>query len=587
MTRSRTRFGQIALLALVFLAIWPNTVPAAAPVITSLGQIREGLYRPVRIDIDDSGNLYISDVRLKAIQKLDMYGKLIANFSGFPVTGSFAVTPDGSRLYVCNTTSVTIVDGHNGAILGVLGKGEGEFGYSYDLDLDAQGNVYVADAKNTIVRVYDPQGEFQYSFGTKGVTDGLLYGMNVLVVHPGRGEVYIADSSFPDPYFPKVQVFTLKGAWLRSLDSRTAFGKELYNFGGIAFDDSGRAYFLNLANSWMSVVDLTSTYRSAYGAYGEIAGTFMAPRDVAWDPANKRLFVLMADARVEIFGIDGGTNPVNRNVAPGLPVPIGPVGGHEVNSATPALTFANAVDPDGDVLTYNIRLQQNGQNVVQYTGIQQGVGQTAYQVIQTLTEDSTYTWSVQASDGQLTSGWTAPQGFTINAIQAPPTVPVALSPVGGNEVASATPALTFANANDPDSAVLTYNVLLFRNSEILAQYNGIPQGTGQSVAQVIQGLAENANYTWSVQAFDGRLTSGWSAPQGFKVNAVEEPPSVPVALTPAGGGEINTALPALAFGNASDPDGDTITYNLRLQRTARLSPNSAASAKAKPRAFTS
>jgi WD40 repeat protein len=533
-------------------------------VITSLGQIREGLFRPTRIDIDDNGNLYISDARQKTIQKWDMYGREIASFSGFPVNGAFAVAPDGSRLYVCGNDSVSIVDANSGAILGTLGKGEGEFGYAYDIDLDAQGNVYAIDALIFGVRVYNSQGKWLYTFGSKGVANGQFNGMNVLVVHPGRGEVYVADSTFPDPYFPKVQVFTLGGTWLRTMNSQTAFGQALYSFGGIAFDDSGRGYFLNLSKSWMSVIDLPTTYRNIYGVEGVTVGKLLAPRDVAWDPVNKRLFVLCADSRLEIFGIDGGTNPVNRNVAPGLPVPITPVAYGEVTSATPVFTFKNAVDPDGDVLTYNIRLQQNGQDAVEFTGIQQGDGQSSFQINQALSEDSTYTWSIQASDGRLTSAWSIPQSFKVNATQAPPTVPVALSPIGGSEVASATPLLTFGNASDSDSAILTYNIRLQQNGQTIAEFNGISQGEIESAYKIGQPLSENETYAWSVQATDGKLSSDWSTAQTFIVNAIQEAPGAPALIAPASGESVDGSA-QFSWAQAIDPDpGDTVRYLLQI-----------------------
>jgi hypothetical protein len=564
MTRSCTRFGQIALLALFFLAIWPSTVPAAAPVITSLGQIREGLFRPVRIDIDDKDNLYISDPRLKTIQKLDMYGKQVATFSGFPVNGAFTVTPDGSRLYVCSDKSTAIIDANNGAVLGYLGKGEGEFGYAYDIDLDAQGSIYIADGSSLTVRIYNPQGEYQKSFGGKGVANGTFTSISVLAVNAARNEVFVADSSFTDPYYPKVQVFTLDGTWLRSMDSRTAFGQALYVFGAIAFDASGRAYFLNQSKSWMSVIDLPTTYRSIYGVAGEAVGTFLAPRDAAWDPVNKRLFVLNADSRVEIFGIDGGANPVNRNVAPGLPVPIGPVGGEEVASATPVLTFKNAADPDGDVLTYTIRLQQNGQNATEYSGIAEGAGQSVFVIPQPLTEDATYSWSLQAFDGKLSSEWSAPQSFTVNAIQEPPTTPVALTPVAGSKIASATPTLNFENATDPDSIVLTYNIRIEQDGAIVAEYVSIVEGAGQTGYVLPLELTENAAYSWRVQAFDGKLNSEWSAPQPFYINAIQEPPVAPELIAPASGETIDGNV-ELQWGQSSDPDpGDTVSYRLQI-----------------------
>ena len=115
----------VAVISLLLSVIWLGTAFAAAPVFTSLGQIRDGLKAPTRIDTDALGNLYVADPGLGTVLKYDKYGRLLRSFGGLTVSGGgLAVSPDGSRLYVAAEKSVAEVDGANGTVLGLLGKFE-------------------------------------------------------------------------------------------------------------------------------------------------------------------------------------------------------------------------------------------------------------------------------------------------------------------------------------------------------------------------------------------------------------------------------------------------------------------------------
>lgn len=571
MKRSRMTSCLFAVLPLLFSVIWHEPAAAAvAPTLAPLGQIREGLRAPTRIDVDAAGNLYVADVRAAAVFKFDMYGKLIATFAGVPISGGLAVSADGARLYVAGQTSVAILDGASGALLGHLGGGANEFGYVFELAIDSQGFVFTADSASLLIRVFDPIGRFQYAFGGKGTGNSQFNGISALAVDRVRGEVFVGDSSFSGSYSPRVQVFSLGGTLLRVMNSSSGFGPApVYSFSGIAFDHQARGYFLNDGKSQLVFIGLPATYLATYGSVGFDTGKLLAPWDVAFDAVTSRLFVLCGDSRIEIFGIDGGTNPVRRNAEPGQPAPVSPVAGSEVNTARPELVFQNAEDADGDPLVYNLRLYQGEQVISEYSGLPEAEGQSSLLLDSPLGENARYAWSVQASDGESSSPWTSPQPFYVNAIEEAPEAPVLAAT---EEFLDGSGILAWTAASDPDPFdKVGYRLQIAGDptftqlaaEELLdATRIGLGDCTGYSA------LADGERYHWRVLAIDEHgLVSEASATSSFiyDTTLLRVTANVPGALVYLGG---NHAFAGRPLGEAPLEARDLVpgVYSIIVER---------------------
>ena len=55
---------------------------------------------------------------------------------------------------------------------GALGSGDGEFDYPFGVATDGDGNVYVADVRNSRIQKFDANGVFLTKWGTFGTGDG-------------------------------------------------------------------------------------------------------------------------------------------------------------------------------------------------------------------------------------------------------------------------------------------------------------------------------------------------------------------------------------------------------------------------------
>lgn len=523
MKRSDTKLCLVAVISLLLSVIWHSPASAAvAPAIASLGRISEGLEAPGRLDADAAGNLYVADSRVGAVLKYDKFGKLVRTFGAVPAAGTgVAVTPDGSRLYVAGKDVVAILDGATGAVLGYLGSDAGEFEYTGEIDLDAAGYVFAADSGSKFVKVYNADGVFQYQFGGLGIDPGQFRTIWAMSVNEQAGEVYVADIAAYSTSKPKVQVFDLAGnlQTTRTLLASSAFGSPSVGFfGGMAFDQDGRGYFLDAFRANVRMLGLPSTLLATYGVTGYDVGQLKGPQDAVYDPSTGRLFVTCEGARVEVFGIDGGQNPAATNKVPGLPLPVSPVADSEVPAASPELVFQNAVDPDvEDTLTYEVKVLDGEAIAAEYPALPEGEGTSSVQLDVALVENARYRWAVQAYDGEDVSGWSGLQSFYVNAVEEAPSIPVLSAPLAG-ETLNGEGLLSWQAAVDPDPFDVVGYLVEFAADAAFGEIALEEAVTGTSVA--LAGLADygaledGAAYFWRVKSVDGHGLASESSEAG-------------------------------------------------------------------------
>ena len=99
---------------------------------------------------------------------------------------------------------------------------------------------------------------------------------------------------------------------------------------------------------------------------------------------------------------------------------VSPQRNEKLDTYEPTLTVANAIDDDGDQLTYSFMVYRDRDAkdlVVSSSGVSQGEAQTSWKVNEPLL-DGIYYWKAQASDGSLSTD-TALSNFEVRAGYAP------------------------------------------------------------------------------------------------------------------------------------------------------------------------
>jgi len=533
MKRVASKVCLIAAWAVVFGVIWQGLVFAAAPTIEPLGQIKEDLIVTSRVDVDATGSIYVVDPRRSQVVKYDQYAKRVAVYDQLTPDGrGLAVSAQGETIYVSSDSRVEMLDTASGAI-SYLGGEAFSFKRIADIDIDDRGFIYVADAGDYAVKVFAPNGVMAYRFGSKGDNPGQLQGINGMTVDSVNGRVYVADSVYTktstSSSAPEVLVYTLGGALITSFPGATGFGTaRLTFFNGITFDNLGRLYVFDGFRSYMYAYEIsgnTLVNQYTYSKIGYLEGQLSGPQDSVFDPLTGRLIVACGNGRLEIFGIDGATNPVKVNVPPSMPLPVSPTNDSVVIVEVPTLRFQNAVDADeADVLSYEVAVFAADDLATPLAGVEgapEGEFFTNVSLVaQSIAENGRYAWKVRAFDGTDYSDWSDPQYFYLNAVAEAPNAPVLISPLASETILDGSGVLSWQPAVDADpGAEFLYELEIaadenFTDVKIATTVDGVSVILGD--LQDYKSLTVGTGCYWRVTAVDETdLRSDASTPGAF------------------------------------------------------------------------
>jgi tripartite motif-containing protein 71 len=159
---------------------------------------------PQGVAFDASGNVYVADSGNNRIQVFDANGTLLRKWDGsdtgvapfFPVavavdsTGNVYVTDNtffAARVLVFDTTGTTLRGAWDGS-----NSSTGPFVSIEGIAVDGNGRAFVADDWNSLLQVFNSNGNFITTWGTPFVNIGIPFGVAV----DGSGNVYVSDLIF-------------------------------------------------------------------------------------------------------------------------------------------------------------------------------------------------------------------------------------------------------------------------------------------------------------------------------------------------------------------------------------------------------
>lgn len=211
---------------------------------------------------------------------------------------------------------------------GEFGHGDGQFSCPTAVAVDGQGHVYVLDAGNQRIQVFDAHGAHKRTFGSRGHENGQLGTANSLFNPYGmaifRDRLYLTD-----PGNHRVQVFDLTGKHLFSFGHKGSASGEFTYPSGITIDDTGNLFVADMYNHRIQAFTAEGRPVIAWGAFGSFPGDLAAPASITY--SGGELFV--ADAvnhRIQIYSPRGeylyqfGRHPDKSHVGEGrMHYPIG------------------------------------------------------------------------------------------------------------------------------------------------------------------------------------------------------------------------------------------------------------------------
>ena len=220
------------------------------------------IYKPLGLDLDRHGNLYVADATRKAILAYDPQGKYRMSIVGkdlFDRLSSVTVDQDGERILVVDIGGVSsenhrvrIFDAKTGKHLfdiGKRGSGPGEFNLPRDVAIGKDKRIYVVDGGNFRVQVFDWNGKFIKEFGSIGKQLG-NFARPKEIATDKQGNVYVVDTAFGN-----FQIFDPEGELLMFIGDRNErdLPAKYMLPSGIAVDEDGRVYFVD---QWFKRLDV-------------------------------------------------------------------------------------------------------------------------------------------------------------------------------------------------------------------------------------------------------------------------------------------------------------------------------------------
>ena len=236
----------------------------------TIGEEEPGqLAKPLGLDVDRAGRLYVADATLKMIMIYDRDGKFLRKIGGkelFDRISSVTVDPVGRQIYVVDIGGVKsenhrirvfeTATGRHVMDIGKRGDGPGEFNLPRDMAIGNEGRLYVVDGGNFRVQIFNADGTYRDSFGSVGRQLGNFARPKEIATDPD-GNVYVADAAFGN-----FQIFNPDGELLMFIGNRSEQGGPAKYIlpSGIAVDQDGRVFFVD---QWFAKVDVFRPYTLA------------------------------------------------------------------------------------------------------------------------------------------------------------------------------------------------------------------------------------------------------------------------------------------------------------------------------------
>lgn len=288
--------GLGALLALVLLGCAPGASPPGEPeLLWGRRGLSDGrLQKPRAMAIDDQNRLYLVDMTGR-IQVFSEDGKYLRGWrtpetkNGKPTGLSFDL--DGNLMVADTHYYRVLFYTPMGELLedktigGVCGHGPGEFGFVTECVQDAQGNCYVAEyGEYDRIQKFSPEREFLFQWGSLGAEPGQFQRPQSLAVDD-RGLLWVADACNH-----RIQLFDARAGEAKLVSIWGEYGSEpgqlSYPY-DLVLDGKGHLYVSEFGNHRVQKFDLEGRSLGVWGTNGRREGELYQPWALVMDSKDR------------------------------------------------------------------------------------------------------------------------------------------------------------------------------------------------------------------------------------------------------------------------------------------------------------
>src|SRR5262245_4603774 len=267
----------------------------------------EGQFKYVQdFAFSKAGRLLVTDAAHAWVQVFDKTtGKFISRFGGkgdedhhLDKPEGIAVDPDGNVFIAdYNTGFIKKYDSSYNWVLtfSEYGSEKGQNIKSEFMDI-RDGKLYMPEAGNHRVDVFDLNGKFLFDFGGQGSEPG-KFNVPESAKFSSEGKVYVADLKND-----RVQVFDKDGKFLKMWGKTGSAEGELKSPAGIALDKDDNVYVTEIGNDRVQVFDKEGNFLATWGKKGSGVGEFGNLHGIIVDKETGLIYVGdTANNRVQVF----------------------------------------------------------------------------------------------------------------------------------------------------------------------------------------------------------------------------------------------------------------------------------------------
>jgi DNA-binding beta-propeller fold protein YncE len=216
------------------------------------------LDKPEGIAVDLDGNVFIADYNTGFVKKYDASYKWLLTFSEY-------------------------------------GSEKGQNIKSEFMDI-RDGKLYMPEAGNHRVNVFDLNGKFLFDFGGLGAETG-KFNVPESNRFSSEGKLYVADLKND-----RIQVFTKDGKFLSTWGKTGSGPGEFKSPAGISFDKDDNLYVTEIGNDRVQVFNKDGKFLAMWGKKGSANGEFGNLHGITVDKATGLIYVAdTANNRIQVF----------------------------------------------------------------------------------------------------------------------------------------------------------------------------------------------------------------------------------------------------------------------------------------------
>jgi DNA-binding beta-propeller fold protein YncE len=251
------------------------------------------------------GHLLVTDAALAAVQVFDKSGNYLGRFGGkgnddrnFDKPEGIAVDPDGN-IFVADYISGYIKKFDASyrwlKTFSEYGAGKGQNIKSEFMTI-GHDRLYLAEAGNHRIDVFDLDGNFLFDFGGPGTEPG-KFNTPESVEICGDGNLYVTDLKND-----RIQVFDKDGRPLWHWGRSGSAPGEFKSPAGLACDGSDNVYVTEIGNNRVQVFDKSGRFLTSFGRAGSGSGEFGNLHGIIVDKPTGTVYVAdTANSRVQVF----------------------------------------------------------------------------------------------------------------------------------------------------------------------------------------------------------------------------------------------------------------------------------------------